>query len=99
MSHLTIAIAAAKTLTFVFGATITYLSWTAYRRTRAAALRSLAVGFAIVTAGSVLGGGVDLIGDLLPIGGTEPVILYGVLVQSTLTMIGFGFITYSLYRE
>jgi len=99
MSHLTIAIAATKTLTFVFGATITYLSWTAYKRTSAAELRSLALGFAIVTVGSMLGGGIDLVGDLLPLSGPEPVILYGVFVQSALTMLGFGFITYSLYRE
>lgn len=98
MSHLTIAIAATKTLTFVFGATITYLSWTAYRRTSSYALRSLAIGFGVVTAGSMLGGSIDIVGDVLPIGSSQA-LLYGVLIQSVLTMLGFGFITYSLYRE
>ncbi|SHG90916.1 DUF7521 family protein [Halobaculum gomorrense] len=98
MSHLTIAIAATKTLTFVFGATITYLSWAAYRRTNATELRSLALGFGVVTAGSMLGGSVDLVGDLLPFGSSQA-LLYGVLIQSVLTMLGFGVITYSLYRE
>ena len=98
MSHLTIAIAATKTLTFVFGAVITYLSWTAYKRTAAYELRALAVGFAIVTTGAVLGGGIDLVGDVFAAAGTQT-ILYGVLAQSVLTMIGFGVITYSLYRE
>ena len=98
MSHLTIAIAATKTLTFVFGAVITYLSWAAYSRTGAYELRALAVGFAIVTVGAVLGGGVDLVGDVVDVMG-ERAILYGVLVQSVLTMIGFGVITYSLYRK
>ncbi|UIP01409.1 hypothetical protein Hbl1158_15995 (plasmid) [Halobaculum sp. CBA1158] len=98
MSHLTLAIAATKTLTLVFGSVITYLSWMAYRRTRADALRALAIGFAVITVGSVIGGGVDLVGDVLPIMGSDP-LLYGVLVQSVLTMVGFGFITYSLYQE
>lgn len=98
MSHLTLAIAATKTLTFVFGAVITYLSFVAYRRTRAAALRALAVGFAVVTIGSVLGGVVDLASDVVNVTGPEAT-LYGVLIQSVLTMIGFGIITYSLYQE
>ncbi|MFC7098906.1 DUF7521 family protein [Halobaculum marinum] len=98
MSHLTVAIAATKTLTFVFGAVITYLSWTAYQRTNAAELRALALGFGIVTVGSVLGGGIDLVGDIISVLGTQT-ILYGVLAQSVLTMIGFGVITYSLYRD
>lgn len=98
MSHLTLAIAATKTLTFVFGALITYLSLTAYRRTHAAALRALAVGFAVVTVGSVLGGIVDLAGDVFTVTGPQAT-LYGVLVQSVLTMIGFGIVVYSLYRE
>ncbi|WP_277556010.1 DUF7521 family protein [Halobaculum limi] len=98
MSHLTLAIAATKTLTFVFGALITYLSYTAYRRTGSVALRALAVGFAVVTLGSVLGGFVDIAGDVINLSGPQAV-LYGVLAQSILTMIGFGVITYSLYRD
>lgn len=98
MSHLTIAIAAVKTLTLVFGTLITYLAWTASRRTGSRALRALAVGFGVVTVGSVLGGTIDLLGDVFDVTGPEG-ILYGVLVQSVLTMIGFGIITYSLYRE
>jgi len=98
MSHLTVAIAATKTLTVVLGALITYLAYTAYRRTEARELRALAAGFGVVTVGSVLGGAVDVGSDVVGVTG-QRAILVGVLVQSLLTLVGFAVITYSLYRE
>ena len=91
MEHLTTAIIAVKTLTLALGGLITYLSVKAYRRTGAPALRALAVGFGTVTVGAILAGVVD---QLLPFD-----LLWGVLVQSVLTLAGFAVITYSLYVE
>lgn len=91
MSHVTVAIAATKTATLLLGALITYLSWRAYSRTGAPALRALSIGFAFVTLGALLGGVADL---FIPVDFTV-----GVLVQSTLTMVGFAVLTYSLYVE
>ncbi len=91
MVHVESAIVATKTVTLVLGSLIAYLSYRAYRRTGAVALRSLAVGFGIVTAGAILAGvthqftGLDL--------------AVGVLLQSTLTLVGFAVITYSLYAD
>ena len=98
MTHVSVAITVVKTLTVVFGALITYFAYTAYRRTEARELRALAVGFGVVTLGSVLGGATDLGGAVLELPGTQDV-LVGVLVQSLLTLVGFAVITYSLYRE
>ena len=39
-----------------------------------------------------------LAGDVFGVVGPQAT-LYGVLVQSVLTMIGFGIVVYSLYRE
>lgn len=98
MSHLTIAITVVKTLTFLLGGTITYVSWQAYRRTGAPPLRALAVGFAVVTIGGVLGGVADLLASALAVSDPRAT-LVGVLVHSLLTLAGFGVITYSLYVE
>ena len=91
MSHVEIAIVATKTVTLGLGALIAYLSYKAYARTGEPALRALSVGFAAVTLGAVAGGVIDLV---LPLG-----FLYGVLVQSLLTLVGFAVITYSLYAD
>lgn len=101
MTHVTTAIVASKTVILLLGSLITYLSWRAYRRTGARPLRSLAIGFGVVTAGAILAGIVDMFlapGDL-GLGLTEASILLGVLVNSVLTAVGFAVITYSLYVE
>ena len=85
------AITAAKTATLLLGGLITYLTAKAYRRTGAPALRALAIGFGIVAFGGVMAG----IGDLTGVADLRT----SVLVQSTVTAIGFAVITYSLYRE
>ncbi len=89
--HITIqtAIIALKTLTLILGGLITYLAYKAYRRTGAASLRVLTIGFGIVTIGSLLAGGLDqVVGSGFRI---------GLLVESTLVTIGFAVIVYSLY--
>jgi hypothetical protein len=84
-------IAATKTITLVLGGLISLLAYRAYDRTGAPALRALAVGFAVVTAGALAGGIVDLF--------TPIRLVYGVVAQSALTTVGFGIITYSLYAD
>lgn len=97
MSHVTVAIAVTKTLAVLFGGLITYFAFSAYQRTEAGELGALAAGFGIVTVGTILGGVVDLAGPSVGLAGQSGV-LYGVLVQSVLTLAGFGVIVYSLYR-
>ena len=91
MAGLELAIVATKTATLVLGFLIAFLAYRAYRRTGATSLRSLALGFGIVTVGAILAGVVDLVTSLR--------LVYGVLLQSALTLIGFAIITYSLYAE
>jgi hypothetical protein len=82
-------IVATKTLTLLLGGMITFLSLKAYRRTGSASLRALAVGFAIVAIGSLLGGSSWLIFD------TD--LLTSVAIESVVLTIGFGVVVYSLY--
>lgn len=84
-------IVAVKTGILVLGGLITYLSFKAYRRTGERPLRALAAGFGIVTFGALVAGVLDaILGTSLAV---------GVLVDATLTLIGFGIITYSLYSD
>ena len=89
MSHITSAIVVLKTLTLVLGLVITYLAYKAYRRTGSAALKSLTVGFGLVTLGALLAGVADQV-----IGLPTDIAL---VVESALTAVGFGVIVYSLY--
>jgi len=89
--HATSIIAVTKTITLALGGLITFLAYRAYRRTGGGALRALAVGFAVVTIGSITGGVLDLF--------TTVDVVYGVVAESVLTAIGFGVITYSLYAK
>ncbi|SDY29460.1 DUF7521 family protein [Halobellus clavatus] len=84
-------IVAVKTGILVLGGLITYFSLKAYRSTGARALRSLAIGFGIITLGSLLGGTFDFIL------GVD--ITTGILIDAALTFVGFAVITYSLYAE
>lgn len=91
MNHLTSLVVVLKTITLVLGLTITYLSYKAFRRSGSAALRSLTVGFALVTLGALLAGVADQIIGLQ----TD----FALVVESVLTAAGFGVIVYSLYVE
>lgn len=90
MNPYALSIAVANTATVVTGSAISLLAYRAFRRTGSAALRAVAVGFGVVVAGSVLGGGVHLLGDA---------VVLGVALQSTTTAIGFAILLYSLYAE
>lgn len=91
MTDVTPIVVALKTLTLVLGGVITYLAFKAYRRTGARSLRSLTIGFGIVTVGSLLAGAIDVVLALS--------FEFGVLVHSTLVAVGFAVIVYSLYVE
>lgn len=87
----TTAIVVAKTGILVLGGLITFFSFKAYRRTGAQALRMLALGFGIVTFGSLMGG---VLNQILHIE-----LATSILLDSVLTLLGFLVIFYSLYAE
>ena len=91
MSHVTSLIVVLKTLTLVLGLTITYLSLKAYRRTGSAPLRSLTIGFGLVTLGAILAGAAD---QLVALDRS-----LALIVESLLTAAGFAVIVYSLYVD
>ncbi|MFB6304610.1 MAG: hypothetical protein ABEH47_05545 [Haloferacaceae archaeon] len=86
----TALLTATKAVTLALGALITYLAAKAYLRTGATALRSLALGFALVTLGALLGG-------LLHQTGTEFALSQH--VQSLFTAAGFAVLVHSLYAD
>jgi hypothetical protein len=89
MSHLDIALVTVKSGTLVLGSLITFLSLKAHRRTGSRSLRALAVGFGLVTLGALLAG----VGHQF----TPLSLAHSVVIESTLTFVGFGIIVYSLY--
>lgn len=91
MTEITTLIVGLKTVTLLLGGLITYFAFKAFRRTGAASLQYLTVGFAIVTTGAMLGGIVD---QLLMLSRD-----LAITVESGLTVIGFAVIVYSLYVE
>lgn len=80
-----------KTLTLLLGGAITFFAARAARRTGARALRALAVGFGVVTLGSLLAGVADVVLGV-PAG-------FALTVESALTAVGFAVILYSLYVQ
>ena len=78
-----------KTITLGLGGLITYLSAKAARKTGSPGLSYLAVGFGIVTFGSLIAG----VGDQLLVFDSADALV----VENALTMVGFGIIAYSLY--
>lgn len=91
MTGLTPAVLAFKTLTLLLGALVTLLAWRAYRATGSPALRSLAAGFALVTAGSLLAGALDQVLAVAP--------AQALLAESALTALGFAVVVHSLYVD
>jgi len=89
MSDIATVVVVAKAVVLPLGAGITFFAYRAYRRSGAPAMRSFAVGFAVVTLGSVLGGGFD---QLVGVG-----LETGLLVNSVLTAVGFTILARSLY--
>jgi hypothetical protein len=82
MSHALTAIVVIKTLTLATGGLITLYAYRAYRRTASPALRALAVGFAVVTLGTIVGGGMDQVlqvDHLLALAAESAFVLFGFL--------------------
>jgi uncharacterized membrane protein YGL010W len=91
MSHLDVALVAVKTGTLLLGSLITFLSFKAHRRTGARSLRALAIGFGLITVGALLAG----VGHQF----TSLSLAQSVVIESTLTLVGFAVIVYSLYAD
>lgn len=91
MVHITTTVIALKTITLALGGLITYFAFQAYQRTGAPPLRALAIGFGTVTLGSLLAGVVD---RLLLLDSS-----YALIMESSLTAVGFAIILYSLYVD
>ena len=90
-THVDSLVLVLKSLTLVLGGLIAWFAHKAYRRTASAPLQLLAVGFVLVTLGSMLAGVVDQVAGL-PLD-------QAIVVQSALTAVGFGTILYSLYSR
>lgn len=83
-----LAITAVKTLILVVGGLVTYLAYSAYRRTGDPSLRLLSFGFALVGVGVLLAGFTfELLGVSLGI---------GILLESLFVLAGLSVIAYSL---
>ncbi len=91
MSEITGLIVVLKTLSVALGGLITYFAYRAYRRTDARPLRCLSIGFAVITLGAMLGGFID---QLLVM--TRE---WALVMESSLAVVGFAVILYSLYVE
>ncbi|WP_380681256.1 DUF7521 family protein [Salinigranum sp. GCM10025319] len=89
MTRIPLAVVALKTVTLGLGGLITYLAARAARRRSSPGLSTLAVGFGVVTLGSLLAGVAD---QFLAVDATTALV-----VEQALTAVGFGVVTYSLY--
>lgn len=87
-SGVQLAIAVVKTLILVTGGVVTYLAYSAYRRTGDSSLRLLAFGFALVGVGVLLAG---FTFELLNVG-----LGVGILLESLFVLAGLVVIAYSL---
>jgi uncharacterized membrane protein (UPF0136 family) len=79
---------AAKTVTLLLGAALTYLAFSAARERRSRRLHALSVGFCLVTLGSLA----SVAHHLAPVSRT-----LGLRLGSVLTAVGFAAFGYSLY--
>ncbi len=87
----TVVLIAAKTAILAFGSALTYLSYSAFRRTNSRALRALAIGFGLLTLGALLGGVLHQFAGIS--------LEVSVSVQSVFTAVGFAVMTYSLFVD
>ncbi|MEF8778056.1 MAG: hypothetical protein V5A36_04000 [Natronomonas sp.] len=83
-----LAIAVVKTLILVVGGIVTYLAFSAYRRTYDRALGFLGVGFGLIVIGVLLAG---VTFELLSVA-----LGVGILVESLFVLLGLSIIAYSL---
>jgi hypothetical protein len=89
--YVTVGIVVTKTLILVLGGWISYLTYRAHRRTGDRSLWMLALGFGIVTLGTLLAGVVQQILGFS--------IAQALLINSVLVAVGFAFIAYSLVMD
>ena len=89
MNGLDVVLVGMKTATLLLGGLVTFVTFRAFTRRRTAALRSLFVGFAFVTLGSLVAG---VAHQLTPLSFD-----YAQVVESSLTVVGFAVIAHSLY--
>ena len=87
-SEVQFAVAIVKTLVLVAGGVVTYLAYSAYRRTGDPSLRLLSAGFGLIVVGVLLAG---FTYELL-----EVDLGVGVLVESLFVLAGLSLIAYSL---
>lgn len=78
-----------KSINVVLGGLITYYAYRAYRRSRSTPIGAVAVGFALITVGGVIGGAIDLL-SAMPT--TDAIVAQDVFVAA-----GFLAILYSLF--
>lgn len=86
---LTTTIIVLKTVTLLLGGAVTFYAYRTYRSTGSSTIRTLAIGFGIVTIGALFAGIVD---RLLPV---DPGL--ALVVESLFTIVGFGVILYTLH--
>jgi len=92
MVHLsTVLLVAAKTVMLSCGIALTTVTYRAYTRSGAPAMRALSSGIGLVTAGGVLAGSLhQLVG--VPVATSSA-------VESVFMAVGFAVMTYSLYAD
>lgn len=78
-----------KVLLVVMGAVVVWLSGRAWRRNKSSAMFFLALGFALITAGSVAAG---ILFEFLRFG-----LLEVSIAEGAVQLLGFGMIIYSIY--
>ena len=90
MNEYTLTIVASNVATLCIGGAVATLAYRAFRRTGSAALRAVALGFAVIVAGSAAAGVIHLVFDDIAV---------AVAVQNVSTAGGFAILLYSLYAE
>jgi len=84
-----------KFVALVFGAYIVYLAWKGYRRNSNRPLLFVALGFALITGATVIEGLLYVV--VAPLSDPISNLLLALLVSTTITLIGFFVIIYSIY--
>lgn len=88
LQELSAVIVGANTITLVFGTAITGYAYRAYLRTRSHALKALAIGFGLVTIGTLLSGVLHQFASVS--------LLFSTAIQSVFTAVGLVVLAYSL---
>ena len=84
-----------KIVALIFGAYIVYLAYNGYRRNSSRPLLFVAFGFALITAATVIEGLFYVV--ITPLRDPISNLLLALLVSTTITLIGFIAIIYSIY--